>query len=82
MSLKTITVLGTKQTFELPANISVHEHNDGWNINICNENDKSRTNPLGVVFSVCTKGTTREKIARNLEQGLEQVGAKLVSVPA
>jgi hypothetical protein len=82
MSSNTVTVLKTEQTFELPANISVREHNGGWNINICDSKAQSRTNPLGIVFSVCTKGTTRDKIAQNLEQSLIKAGAKQVAIPA
>lgn len=82
MTANTVTVLGAQQTFELPNNISVHEHNDGWNINICDRNEKGPSNPLGLVFSVCTKGTTRPQIAEQLVIGLQQVGAKPVAVPA
>lgn len=82
MTSKTITVLNTNQTFELPANISVTEHNGGWNINICDQKAQNSKNPLGIVFSVCTKGTTDKKIAAQITQGLEQVGAKPVSTPA
>lgn len=81
MTPNRVTVLETGQTFELPDRISVCEHNGGWNINICDKKAKNRTNPLGLVFSVCTKGTTKETIAQQLEKGLKKVGAKPVAVP-
>ncbi len=72
----TVTVLGTQQTFELPENISVHEHNWGQNINICDTNAKDGRNGLGIVFSVCTRLHNKEDLAEELTKGLLQVGAK------
>lgn len=78
MSKKTVTVLETQQTFELPENISVHEHNGGWNINICDSSKKGESNALGIVFSVCTKALDNNGVAEKLAQGLLDAGAKPV----
>lgn len=76
MAKNTVTVLRTEQTFELPENISIHEHNGGWNINICDSRKKGKNNALGIVFSVCTKALDSDGVAHQLTQGLLRAGAK------